>query len=109
MTAFSTRKVHHAVWQQLLELPDRPSWPLQARLRAALVREIDSGRLAAGTALPSSRDLAKLLGLGRTTVIAVYEQLIDDGFLKSRPRSGIFVDSKARGPRKHQALLSARR
>jgi GntR family transcriptional regulator/MocR family aminotransferase len=99
LTGFSTRKVHYTLWQRLLELPDQPSWPLQARLRAALVREIDSGRLAAGSALPSSRDLAKLLGMGRTTVIAVYEQLIDDGFLKSRPRSGIFVDIAARGLR----------
>ena len=83
------------LWLQLFELPDQPALPLQGRLRAAVVREIQAGRLAPGTALPSSRDLAKLLGLSRNTVTAAYQQLVDDGFLVSRPRSGIFVDRQA--------------
>ena len=90
------RNARDALWLQLFELPDQPGLPLQARLRSAVVREIQAGRLAPGTALPSSRDLAKLLGLGRNTVTAAYQQLVDDGFLESRPRSGIFVDVQAR-------------
>lgn len=90
------RNTRDALWLQLFELPEQPGLPLQARLRAAVVREIQAGRLAPGTALPSSRDLAKLLGLGRNTVTAAYQQLVDDGFLQARPRSGIFVDALAR-------------
>ncbi len=90
------RNTRDALWLQLFELPEQPGLPLQARLRAAVVREIQAGRLAPGTALPSSRDLAKLLGLGRNTVTAAYQQLVDDGFLNARPRSGIFVDARAR-------------
>jgi GntR family transcriptional regulator / MocR family aminotransferase len=90
------RNSRDALWLQLFELPEQPGLPLQARLRAAVVREIQAGRLAPGTALPSSRDLAKLLGLGRNTITAAYQQLVDDGFLEARPRSGIFVDALAR-------------
>jgi len=95
------RNAKHTLWAQTFELPDRPGLPLQARLRAALVREILAGRLAEGAALPSSRDLAQLTGLSRNTVTAAYRQLADDGFLEARPRSGIFV---ARGAR--QAVVA---
>lgn len=84
------------LWDQLFRLPDQPALPLQARLRAAVVREILAGRLASGSALPSSRDLARLMGLSRNTVTAAYQQLVDDGFLQARPRSGIFVAEGAR-------------
>lgn len=84
------------LWATVFELPDQPALPLQARLRAAIVREILAGRLAEGTALPSSRDLARLLGLARNTVTAAYQQLVDDGFLLARSRSGVFVAPGAR-------------
>lgn len=90
------RNARDALWLQLFELPDQPALPLQAKLRAAVVREIQAGRLSPGTALPSSRDLAKLLGLARNTVTAAYQQLVDDGFLSARPRSGVFVAAGAR-------------
>jgi GntR family transcriptional regulator/MocR family aminotransferase len=90
------RHARQTLWQRLFELPDEPALPLQARLRAAVVREILGGRLAEGTALPSSRDLAQLLTLSRNTVTAAYQQLVDDGFLVARPRSGVFVAPGAR-------------
>ncbi len=90
------RNPRETLWVQLFELPEQTALPLQARLRAAVVREIQAGRLAPGTALPSSRDLARLLGLSRNTVTAAYQQLVDDGFLRARARSGIFVDARAR-------------
>lgn len=92
------RTARQAQWAQLFELPDQPALPLQARLRAAIVREVLSGRLPAGLALPSSRDLARDLGLSRNTVTAAYLQLIDDGYLESRPRSGVFVAARAQPP-----------
>jgi GntR family transcriptional regulator / MocR family aminotransferase len=64
------RNVKHTLWAQVFDLPDDPALPLQARLRAALVREILAGHLAEGTALPSSRDLAQLTRLSRNTVTA---------------------------------------
>ncbi len=90
------RNVKHTLWAQVFDLPDEPALPLQARLRLALVREILAGRLADGASLPSSRDLAQHTGLSRNTVTAAYRQLVDEGYLVSRPRSGIAVAAGAR-------------
>jgi GntR family transcriptional regulator/MocR family aminotransferase len=83
-------------WAQLFELPDTPKLPLQARLRQAVVQAILDGRLSAGAALPSSRELAQLLSLSRNTVTSAYLQLMDEGFLQARARSGVFVAPNAR-------------
>ena len=80
-----------AQWETLFALPDQPALPLQQRLRLSVVQAILDRRLPAGAPLPSSRELANLLGLSRNTVTAAYTQLMDDGFLESRPRSGVFV------------------
>jgi len=78
-------------WAQLFELPAQPALPLQGRLRLAIVQAVLDGRLPAGAPLPSSRELARLLGLSRNTVTSAYLQLIDEDFLESRPRSGVYV------------------
>jgi GntR family transcriptional regulator/MocR family aminotransferase len=44
--------------------------------------------------LPSSRTLAQQLDVARNTVVAAYQQLIADGYLVSRQRSGIFVNEE---------------
>jgi len=53
---------------------------LEARLREAIV----SGRLRAGTVLPSTRVLARELGLSRGTVVDAYDELVAHGFLLTR-------------------------
>ena len=83
-------------WAMLLALPERPGLPLQGRLRLSVVQAILDNRLGPGAALPSSRELAVLLGLSRNTVTSAYLQLMDDGFLEARPRSGVFVAANAR-------------
>jgi GntR family transcriptional regulator/MocR family aminotransferase len=85
-------------WTRLFDLSGRPELPLQARLRAAIVRAILDGWLDAGASLPSSRELASLLGISRNTVTAAYVQLMDEGFLEARSRSGVFVAPDARPP-----------
>jgi GntR family transcriptional regulator/MocR family aminotransferase len=44
--------------------------------------------------LPSSRKLSQQLEVARNTVVAAYQQLIADGYLVSRQRSGIFVNEE---------------
>ena len=85
-------------WARLFDLADQPTLPLQARLRLAVVGAILGGQLDNGAPLPSSRELATLLGISRNTVTAAYLQLIDEGFLQARPRSGVFVAEGARSP-----------
>jgi len=84
-----------AQWESLFALPDKPALPLQQRLRLSVVQAILDGRLPVGALLPSSRELAQVLGLSRNTVTAAYQHLMDDGFIESRPRSGVFVTSQA--------------
>ncbi len=70
-----------------------PSLPLSLQcqvfnqVRAAIL----SGRLAPGTRLPSTRALGKDLGVARNTVLYAFDQLQAEGYVESRPGSGIFV------------------
>ncbi|MBX7173624.1 MAG: PLP-dependent aminotransferase family protein [Pyrinomonadaceae bacterium] len=56
-----------------------------------LRRAILSKRLPSGVKMPSSRLLAKDLKVARNTVMDVYDQLIAEGFLDSKARTGTFV------------------
>lgn len=64
---------------------------LQSQIRQKLVEGILVGSFAAGSKLPSSRKLAKQLEVSRNTVVLVFQALIDEGYLESRERSGIYV------------------
>lgn len=65
--------------------------PLHRQLYRQL-RELIEGRiLLSGTALPSTRTLAKDIGVGRNTVIAAYDQLSLEGFLGTVRGSGPLV------------------
>lgn len=70
------------------------SMNLQNQIRQRLVDGILNGSFAPGMKLPSSRKLAQQLDVARNTVIASYQQLIADGYLVSRQRSGIFVNEE---------------
>src|SRR6185437_908829 len=59
---------------------------------------VRSGRLAPGTRLPSTRDLAAQLGLSRGTVTQAYEQLEVEGWLTGRSGSGTRVAGDASQP-----------
>ncbi len=69
----------------------RTDQSLQHQLRQALSQKILNGEIAAGTQLPSSRKLAQDLGLGRNTVTMVYDQLKQEGLIRSKQGAGMFV------------------
>lgn len=52
---------------------------------------IRSGRLPAGSVMPSLRDCATQQGLSLNTVIAAYRLLEDQGLISPRPQAGFFV------------------
>ncbi len=68
---------------------------LQAQIREALVSAILDGQLDRHEPIPSTRKMAKLLGVSRNTVVLAYQSLLDDGYLDARERSGYFVSDKA--------------
>ncbi|WP_343565373.1 aminotransferase-like domain-containing protein [Kiloniella sp. b19] len=92
MSYNSTGHSHPDVtWQQVFKNLDRKGQALNIQIRRSLVLAIETGIIKKGDKLPSSRHLAGLVGVARNTVTAAYKLLIDDGFLISKDRSGIFV------------------
>ncbi len=69
---------------------------LQTQIREALVSAILDGQLAREEPIPSTRKMAKSLGVSRNTVVLAYQGLLDDGYLVARERSGYYVSEKAR-------------
>jgi len=64
---------------------------VRAGLESALREAVAGGRLPAGLRLPSSRNLARDLGIARNTVVEVYDQLVSEGWLVARRGSGTTV------------------
>ena len=64
---------------------------LRAQLERGLRAAIQSGRLAPGSPLPSTRVLASELGVSRGLVVNAYEQLFSEGYLDTRRGSGTSV------------------
>ena len=90
------RRIENAWWDQLFAQSGATGRPLQARLREMVVAAVNEGWLPFDAPLPSSRELAQTLGVARNTVLLAYQQLVDEGFLESRERSGYFVRAEAR-------------
>lgn len=67
------------------------SRPLVPQLHEQLKARILSGQLAAQARLPTTRALAGALGLSRNTIVRVYEQLLDEGYIKGRTGDGSYV------------------
>ena len=70
------------------------------QIREQLNTLIDAGELAAGTLLPSERELADTLKVARNVVRGAYEQLMDAGKLRSEGRKGRSVHSGGGGKKK---------
>lgn len=67
------------------------------QIREQLDNLIEAGTLAAGTLLPSERELAETLKVARNVVRGAYEQLMDAGKLRSEGRRGRSVRSGSGG------------
>ncbi len=85
-------------WRLLFGSMERDHQGLSLRVRGIIAEAIETGMLVPDTRVPSSRSLSEALGISRNTVNAAYQLLIDDGFLVSRERSGVFVASSQDKP-----------
>lgn len=68
-----------------------PRRGLQEQVRETLVNAILSGIFSADMPLPSCRQLASQLRVSRNTTALVFEGLVNEGYLVSRPRSGYYL------------------
>jgi GntR family transcriptional regulator/MocR family aminotransferase len=75
----------------LLRLDRTRSQPLRSQLEEGLREAIRGGRLPAGERLPSSRELARQLGVSRGLVQECYGQLHAEGYLSTRVGSATRV------------------
>ena len=76
--------------------------PLKRQLYAYIKEMILNGKFSAEKRLPSSRDLAKKLGVSRNTVLEAYCQLVSEGYLEGQEGSGTVV-SKGISQQKKQS------
>jgi GntR family transcriptional regulator/MocR family aminotransferase len=65
--------------------------PLQQQIFEQLQDLIVSGRVQPGSRMPSSRMMAEQFAISRMTALLVYERLIAEGYLETRPAAGTFV------------------
>lgn len=70
---------------------ERKGESLYEYLYSRIKEDILSGRLKAGEKLPSKRSLAENLSISTITVETAYSQLVAEGYIYSRARSGFFV------------------
>ncbi|MGE0611674.1 MAG: GntR family transcriptional regulator, partial [Hyphomicrobiales bacterium] len=80
--------------ESLFDLPQGNKLSLQSQIRELLVSAILGGQIPPEDRLPSSRQMARRLGVSRNTVVLAYQTLIDDGYLVARERSGYSVNDK---------------
>jgi len=65
--------------------------PLYQQVYRAARKAILSAELPPGVRFPSTRTLARDLGVSRNTVILAYDQLLSEGYVATREGSGTFV------------------
>ena len=78
-----------------LVLDRRTSEALSLQIARQLQDSIESGRVAHGACLPSTRALARLLGISRNTALTAYEELASRGFIRSRRGAGVYAHAPA--------------
>ena len=80
------------MWDRLFHISRGRQISYQRQLREMIVSAILDDKLPLEIPLPSSRELARHLGIARNTVVLAYQQLIDEGYLIARERSGYYID-----------------
>lgn len=83
--------ISNKIWTLLFEETQNSGLNLQGRICRMMFSALVQGHLRAGMAVPSSRELAELIGVGRNTVTIAYQQLVVERILESRQRSGHFI------------------
>ena len=79
-----------------IELDRGASSPLHRQIGAQIARAVRDGA-DEGARLPSSRLLAKLLGVSRNTVLTAYDELAADGLIRGRRGAAMIVARRSAG------------
>ncbi|MEY8562797.1 PLP-dependent aminotransferase family protein [Eggerthellaceae bacterium 3-80] len=74
-----------------MQLDEASESPLYQQIYEKIRRDIEEGRYPCGSKLPSIRGLAAELQCSRNTIDAAYSQLVQEGYIESKPGSGYRV------------------
>ena len=83
----------------LFRIDKRSQMSMQEQIRRRVIEAIYAEVFPPGKRLPSSRKLASELGVSRNTVFLAYQQLIAEGHIEARERSGLYVPEAAQARR----------
>jgi GntR family transcriptional regulator/MocR family aminotransferase len=75
----------------LISIDRRSRSPLYRQLYEMFRRRIVRGELRSGEPVPSSRELARTLGISRLPVLNAYSQLLAEGYFETRRGDGTYV------------------
>lgn len=73
-------------------LNNKSNIPLYEQLYRFIRSDIEQGKLKADQKLPSKRQLSSHLKISVVTVGAAYSQLMAEGYITSRPKSGFYIN-----------------
>lgn len=65
---------------------------LYHQLAAEIISQIESGIYKVGDKLPGVRTTSMQRGVSAATVVSAYNELLNGGYIESRPRSGFYVN-----------------
>ncbi|NIF05236.1 PLP-dependent aminotransferase family protein [Chryseobacterium sp. Tr-659] len=89
-------------WKLELEIDKKLDKAVYLQIADTIIADIRSGRLKAGDALPGSRNLALTLKINRNTVVEAFQVLINEEWVISKERKGIFVSDKLPALHEHR-------
>jgi len=76
---------------QLLRLDSAADTPVYRQIADGILAALHDGRLAVGSRLPPTRELAARLRVNRNTVVAAYRTLVDAGAVRGHTGRGTFL------------------
>ena len=88
-------------------MPNDDPLPLNDRIYQRIRELIVSGSFEFGSRIASSRQLARSLGVSRSSILTAIDRLVADGFLQPRRGSGVYVSY--RGPHRKRDSAMGRR
>ncbi|MFC3757510.1 PLP-dependent aminotransferase family protein [Chryseobacterium tructae] len=81
-------------WKLEFEIDKKLDKAVYLQIADTIITDVRSGRLKPGDALPGSRNLAAMLKINRNTVVEAYQVLLNEEWVISKERKGIFVSDQ---------------
>lgn len=75
----------------VIQVDSTNSTPMYIQMAQQIINAIQRGYLNAGTALPGTRTFKTIFNIHRNTAVAVYDELVAQGWVEMIPNKGTFV------------------